>query len=137
MIKRIIVALLAGMFVLASCSKDDNDKLEGKWQLRQMEADGVTIEVDTVFYNFQTSLFRYQIYVPETDGMRYQYGYKDLEEENRLVLELTTVDPTYPAEDFLRYTDWKSVKESFIIEKLTGTKLILRREGKRYIFRKF
>lgn len=135
--KRIIVALLAGIFVLASCSKDDNDKLEGKWQLRQMEADGVTIEVDTVFYNFQTSLFQYQIYVPETDGMRHQYGYKDLEEDNRLVLELTTVDPEYPPEAFLRYTDWQSVKESFIIEKLTGTKLILQRDGKRYIFRKF
>lgn len=124
--------LLAGAFFFLSCSKDDDDKLDGKWQLRQMEVDGQTIRVDTVFYNFQSSLFQYQIVLPATDNVRHCYGFKEWDGEKRLQLTLTDIPS-----GFLSATEWNSAKEYFTIEKLTNSQLILIRDDKRYVFRKF
>lgn len=129
--KRLLMMLFACAVCFTSCSKDDDDKLEGKWQLRQIETEGQTIKIDTVFYNFQNALFMYQIYVPATKATHHCYGYKDIEGDKQLVLELVE------SENFLQYTDWNSTKETFTIEKLTGSQLILNRDNKRYIFRKF
>lgn len=130
---RLVMALMASVFLFTACSKDENDKLEGKWQLRTVETEGQSIVVDTVFYNFQTSLFMYQIYNSATDGMSRCYGYKELIGQSELQLELVPdVDP-----DFLKYTDWNDLTETFAIEKLTGSQLILSRDNKRYTFRKF
>lgn len=128
---RLLTMLFAALFVFISCSNDDDDKLEGKWQLRQVEENGLITPVDTVFYNFQNVLFMYQVYQPDTDGVRHCYGYKVIEEDKQLVLELEAGDK------FLPLTDWNDVKESFTIEKLSGNKMILNRANKRYIFRKF
>lgn len=128
---RLLTTLFAALFILVSCSKDDDDKLEGKWQLRQVEENGLTTTVDTVFYNFQNVLFMYQVYQPATDQTPHCYGYKVIEEGNQLVLELED------GEEFLPLTDWENVKESFTIEQLSSNKLILNRANKRYIFRKF
>lgn len=132
-----IITFLAAAFMFSSCNKDEDDKLEGKWQLRQVETEGQIVKVDTVFYNFQTSLFMFQIARPSSNGMRHRYGFKDLEGENTLVLELDESDPNNPLSNFLPHTDWDSAKEVFTIEKLTGSQLILNRNNKRYIFRKF
>lgn len=123
--------LFTGLLILASCSKDDDDKLEGKWQLRQVEEKGKITPVDTVFYNFQNTLFMYQIYIPATDEISHCYGYKTLEADRKLLLELED------GEKILPETDWDNVKEYFKIEQLSGSKLILSRADKRYIFRKF
>ncbi|MDD4514254.1 lipocalin-like domain-containing protein [Massilibacteroides sp.] len=131
MIRYLLAVLSLGVLLFVSCSKDDDDKLEGKWQLQQVETDGQIIKVDTVYYNFQTSLFLYQIYIPATDGMRHCYGFKTWDGDKQLLLELEG------GNSFLPYTDWKEVTESFTVETLTNSKMILNRENKRYVFRKF
>lgn len=114
-----------------ACSKDTDDKLEGKWQIQQVEADGNVQKVDTIFYNFQTSLFQYQIYIPQSDTYIGRYGFKTLKGDNGLALELEANS------DFIQYTDWTSTERTFTIEEVTGSKLILSSDGKRYTFRKF
>ena len=99
------------------------------------EYEGQTTKVDTVFYNFQHELFEYQIIDPITEASNYRYGHCKMLEHNELLLSLVH-DPG-PVESFLPYTDWTAYKRSFIIEKLTGSALILTSEGKRYYFRKF
>ncbi|MDR0750312.1 MAG: lipocalin-like domain-containing protein [Tannerellaceae bacterium] len=117
---------------LAACSKDMDDKLEGKWQMQQTEANGNVQKTDTVFYNFQTSLFQYQLYDARTDTYPGRYGFKTIKGDNELFLQLETGD------DFLKQTDWTSKERTFTIEKVTGRELILTGEdGKRYTFRKF
>jgi len=120
--------------VFTSCSKDDNSRLEGKWQMQTVESNGVTEKVDTIYYNFQTSLFQYQIYNPNTDSMRHSYGFKVLD-NNILSLELTAYPN--PTGTFLPHTDWESTKRDFYIERLTNSTLILKSEDKKYTFRKF
>lgn len=127
-----IIAVVA--ILMAACNNDTEHKLEGKWQLQQVEANGEVIEADTVFYNFQNILFMYQIYKPETNSVLYSYGYNAVD-ENKLTLELEHNPNTL--DKFLPYTDWNSKTRVFTIEKLSGKQLILDSEGKRYIFRKF
>jgi hypothetical protein len=119
---------------LTSCNKDDNSRLEGKWQMQTVESNGVTEKVDTIYYNFQTSLFQYQIYNPNTDSMRHSYGFKVLD-NNILSLELTAYPN--PTGVFLPHTDWESIRRDFYIERLTNSTLILKSEDKKYTFRKF
>ena len=51
-----LIAITCFVVALVSCNKVEH-KLEGKWQLKTVEANGVVQTVDTVWYNFQTSLF--------------------------------------------------------------------------------
>jgi hypothetical protein len=114
-----------------ACSKDMEDKLDGKWQMQQIEANGNVQKVDTIFYNFQTSLFQYQIYDSRKNVYPSGYGFKTMKGDNELLLELEASD------DFLKQTDWASKERTFTIEKVTGKELVLTGEGKRYTFRKF
>ncbi len=127
-----IIAAVA--ILMAACNNDTEHKLEGKWQLQQVEANGEVIQADTVFYNFQNILFMYQIYQPDSNSVLYRYGYNTVD-ENKLTLELEHNPNTL--DKFLPYTDWNSKTRVFTIEKLSGKQLILDSEGKRYIFRKF
>ncbi|RHJ91809.1 hypothetical protein DW095_09335 [Bacteroides sp. AM07-16] len=123
------------LLLLAACSDDIYDKLDGKWQLQQVEENGIVQNVDTIYYNFQTSLFMYQIYDPGLDDYRQSFGFNTKEGDNKLLIELTS-NPK-PVESFLKYTDWPTPQKVFIIEKADRKKLILESDGKRYIFRKF
>ena len=127
-----IIAAVA--ILMAACNNDTEHKLEGKWQLQQVEANGEVIQADTVFYNFQNILFMYQIYQPDSNSVLYRSGYNTVN-ENKLTLELEHNPNTL--DKFLPYTDWNSKTRVFTIEKLSGKQLILDSEGKRYIFRKF
>ena len=133
MIKSYVIA--ACILLFASCSKDNQDKLFGKWQMQKIESDGVVQAVDTIYYNFQHGLFMYQIYSPVTDKYPYIYGFNTMEGDDKIELELTS-NPL-PVKDFLPLTDWTSDKRIFTIDKLTVKQLILSSEGKKYTFRKF
>ena len=84
MVRNILIAFCVILFV--SCSKDTESKLFGKWQLQKVEASGNVQNVDTVYFNFEHSLFMYQVYVTEIDSFRHQYGYNTLEGEKTLLL---------------------------------------------------
>lgn len=129
-----VMVLLVSLFLLASCDKPER-QLEGKWLLKEVEENGVVTPVDTVWYNFQTSLFQYQIYDRASDTYQVCYGYKVMNDEHSLDLELTF--DYEGVRDFLPLTDWDSAKRHFKIESLTGKELRLSGDGKRYLFSKF
>ena len=117
--------IAAVTILMAACSNDTEHKLEGKWQLQQVEANGDVIQADTVFYNFQNILFMYQVYIPAEDDYALQYGFNTIKDEDQLELELTEDAGLV---DFLSYTDWKSKTRTFSIEKLSGKQLILNKK---------
>ena len=61
---------------------------------------------------------------------------KTLEEDTRLDLELVNYGGT-PLEQFMRYTDWTSPKQTFTIEQSSVTNLVMSCEGRTYTFKKF
>ena len=125
----------SGLLSLIACGDSLEHHLEGKWQLKTVEQNGKIEIVDTVWYNFQNSLFEYQVYVPAIDSVRNMYGYKTLADDQHLELELVSYFITI--KDFLPLTDWSSPKRTFQIEKSTGSRLILSSEGKTYTFKKY
>ena len=128
------LALCGGLLSLIACGDSLERHLEGKWQLKTVEQNGQVETVDTVWYNFQNSLFEYQVYVPAIDSVRNMYGYKTLADDRHLELEL--VSHFITIKDFLPLTDWSSYKRTFQIEESTGSRLILSSEGKTYTFKK-
>ena len=129
------LALCGGLLGLIACGDSLERHLEGKWQLKTVEQNGQVETVDTVWYNFQNSLFEYQVYVPAIDSVRNMYGYKTLADDRHLELEL--VSHFITIKDFLPLTDWSSYKRTFQIEESTGSRLILSSEGKTYTFKKY
>ena len=129
------LALCGGLLSLIACGDSLERHLEGKWQLKTVEQNGQVETVDTVWYNFQNSLFEYQVYVPAIDSVRNMYGYKTLADDRHLELEL--VSHFITIKDFLPLTDWSSYKRTFQIEESTGSCLILSSEGKTYTFKKY
>lgn len=121
--------------LLISCSKNTEEQLWGKWQLREVVSQTGVEQVDTVWYNFQNSLFLFQIYRSQSDSMQYCYGYNTLTNETEIRLEL--ISNPKPVAQFLPYTDWKGRQRVFRIDKLTGSELILSVEEQTYRFHKF
>ena len=132
---RNIVAVVGSLLLVTACSKDTQSKLYGKWQLQEVEVNGVVEKVDTVYYNFQQDLFMYQIYRPQTQSYSYRYGYDIMEGEKTVHIELIN-DPG-ALSSFLPLTDWSSAKRTFTIDKVSNKQLIMNSEGKNYTFRKF
>lgn len=132
---RNIVAVVGSLLLVTACSKDTQSKLYGKWQLQEVEVNGVVEKVDTVYYNFQQDLFMYQIYRPQTQSYSYRYGYDIMEGEKTVHIELIN-DPG-ALSSFLPLTDWNSAKRTFTIDKVSNKQLIMNSEGKTYTFRKF
>ena len=130
-----MIALCGGLLSLIACGDSLERQLEGKWQLKTVEQNGQIETVDTVWYNFQNSLFEYQVYVPAIDSVRNMYGYKTLVDDQHLELELVSYFITI--KDFLPITDWSTPKRTFQIEESTGSRLTLSSEGKTYIFKKY
>lgn len=128
------MALVLGL-ACSGCDNSLEQKLEGKWQLKEVKRpEGLVERVDTVWYNFQTSLFEYQLYVPALDSMRNLYGYKTLRGADSLELELISYFNT--TQDFLPLTDWSAPKRLFRIVEQRGNRLVLESDGKEYHFKK-
>lgn len=133
-IKTALVALVLGL-ACGGCDNSLEQKLEGKWQLKEVkQPEGLVERVDTVWYNFQTSLFEYQLYVPALDSMRNLYGYKTLRGTDSLELELISYFNT--TQNFLPLTDWSAPKRLFRIVEQRGNRLVLESDGKEYHFKK-
>lgn len=133
-IKTALVALVLGL-ACGGCDNSLEQKLEGKWQLKEVKRqEGQVERVDTVWYNFQTSLFEYQLYVPALDSMRNLYGYKTLLGADSLELELISYFNT--TQNFLPLTDWSASKRLFRIVEQRGDRLVLESDGKEYHFKK-
>ncbi|MDR1644499.1 MAG: lipocalin-like domain-containing protein [Tannerellaceae bacterium] len=130
-----IIGYVAAFLLFASCSREIGDRIDGKWQMQQIEADGKVWNVDTIYYNFQTSVFMYQIYRPLSDSFSHCYGFKTMETDKQALLELT--DYGVVISKFLPQTDWETPIRRFIVEEITAKRLILQSDGKRYIFRRF
>ena len=128
----LLISLLA-IFLWSACDSHTTE-FEGKWQLTEIECAGDVTPVDTVWYNFQTSLFQYQIYDRTTDQYLAVHGYHTYENG---ILSLDLFQSTEDERNFLERTDWNSAQRSFSVEEISREKLILSDDGKRYIFRKF
>jgi len=106
--------------------------LQGKWQMDN---------ADTVYYNFQNSLFRYQIYLSEdrmSSVQGYYVLYGDTALDLRLLRKFSSVSLNYLGWDTLRSsTGQDTIFKRFTIDKLTKKQLILSSDNGNMSFHKF
>ena len=106
--------------------------LQGKWQMDN---------ADTVYYNFQNSLFQYQIYlqkdeISSVNGYYTLYG--DTAIELRLLREYSPIPLDHLGWDTLYSSTYKdTIFNRFTIEKFTNKQLVLSSNNEKMSFRKF
>lgn len=115
------------LLLLSGCSKGFDDRLRGKWQLREYIKGTESTEVNQVFYNFSKQVLLIQNKGSETFGQFFQKG-------DSLIMELPDHDQV--PEAFTQF-GWESTVERVAIRKLSRSKLELSRGDKYWILRKF
>ena len=130
MTKKLIPLLLITLAVSLTNCLNYESRYDGQWQLQTVEADGDLIKVDTVWYRFQTILFNYKVYDPHAGIYHDCSGFINEYNDKKVTIQLQD-------KSFLKYTDWTSDERTFDVERISGGKLVLSSDGKRYTFRKF
>jgi len=118
--------------VVASCS-DDEDKLTGKWQLRQYELpDGTVQKEDSVFYNFQKGSFS-AICLLEDKTYHTFFGLYSLQDDKIYII----LRPEENIDLCKQYLQWDELGRTFQLEELSSSTLRLRSEDIVSVFRKY
>ena len=118
--------------VVASCS-DNEDKLTGKWQLRQYELpDGTVQKEDSVFYNFQKGSFS-AICLLEDKTYHTFFGLYSLQDDKIYII----LRPEENIDLCKQYLQWDELGRTFQIEELSSSTLQLRSEDIISVFRKY
>lgn len=115
------------LLFLSGCSKGFDDRLRGKWQLREYIQGTESTELNQVFYNFSRQVLLIQNKGTETFGQFFQEG-------DSLILELPDHDQV--PEAFMHF-GWESTEERVAIRKLSRSKLELSRGDQYWVLRKF
>ncbi len=115
------------LLFLSGCSKGFDDRLRGKWQLREYIQGSEPKDFNQVFYNFSRQVLWIQAPGASVYGQFFQEG-------DSLILELP--DHEQVPEAFTQF-GWESTLERVAIRKLSRSKLELSRGDKYWILRKF
>jgi len=136
--KQTLFFVTCSLLFLVSCDKifvgisGKEADLQGKWQMDN---------ADTIYYNFQNSIFQYQIYRKKdamSSVMGYYVLYGDTALDLRLLREYASVPLDYLGWDTLRSeTDQDTICKTFKIEKFTKKQLILYSNDEKTSFHKF
>ena len=136
--KKAIFFVTCTVLFLISCDKlfvgisGMEADLQGKWQQDN---------ADTVFYNFQNSLFAYQIYLNKVT-IKQVFGYYNMYGDTAIDLRLLSEYADFSLkplgwDTLYSATGQDTIFKSFKIEELTSKKLILRSDNGKTSFHKF
>lgn len=115
------------LLFLSGCSKGFDDRLRGKWQLREYIHGTQSAEFNQVFYNFSRQVLLIQASGASAYGQFFQEG-------DSLILELPDNKDVPSA--FTQF-GWESTVERVAIRKLSRSKLELSCGDKYWVLHKF
>lgn len=127
--------ILAFTLFLISCSKDDETKLEGRWQGTTIESPRHRIQSDSLFWSFDRGVCEIQTLRVSNPHYAEQI-YANYMIENDLVS--IQIPYTYlPTAKKNRYLDWNTQERKFKIRELTSKSLKFSVNDTIYSFRKY
>ncbi|MEG1574872.1 MAG: lipocalin-like domain-containing protein [Bacteroidales bacterium] len=129
-----IFAVLIILIGFASCSKSDDTKITGRWQLQSALYPTHETITDSVFYSFDRGIFALQtlqsgnLYAESTVG---EYSLQG----DSIIMK---VAPSYTerARNSIYY-DWKTAERRFALRTLTDKTLVFSVKDTVYTFRKY
>ncbi len=139
--KGLFLVLLLCFIGVYSCSDDIGHQINGQWQLKTVDENGVSTKVDTIFYSFQRgSIFSFTTLVNENEAW-ISYGYVNVLSDNQLLISMDTTknaDGNYQiiTHNFKELSGWNNLYNTFMVESIDGKNMVLSSEGKIYSFKK-
>lgn len=140
--KKLILFLFICIFSFFSCSDEIDSKINGFWQLKTIEENGVINNVDTVFYGFQRgAVFSYTLLLPGPIESIMSYGYVSFPSENEMAISLDTSrhESGYfinISGDFLNYSGWDDYHMTFDVKQIDNKYLVIAKGDKTFSFRR-
>lgn len=124
----IFLLLLIGM---TACQKAPLDrKLEGMWQLREVQFDDISIEKDSLYMSLQLNVVSLRKARPNNYSPMGEMGYYSYTGDSLNIRMKTSLE-------FMEFFGFQDTTENFLIEEFTHKNLILRNDYGRWLFRKF
>lgn len=130
---RYIVILLAILFV--SCSKDDETKLEGRWQGTTIESPRHFVKADSLFWSFDRGVCEIQTLRASNPHYAEQIYANYLLEERLIKISVPAQYINMAIQN--KYLDWNTPERKFEIRELSNRSLKLSVNDTIYSFRKY
>lgn len=130
---RYILFLLLLAFI--SCSKDDEAKLEGRWQGTTIESPRHRVQSDSLFWSFDSGVCEIQTLQASTPHYAEQIYANYLLEENSI--KISVPNKYFNKVSQNRFLDWDTLERKFLIKELTSKSLRLSVNDTIYSFRKY
>ena len=133
--KFLINLLLILIICLFNSCINEWDEISGKWQLRSCESkvEGMSMHVDSVFYNFQKGSFSQLCILKDGDWDTFYGNYTLKAGEISVIL----LPDNQLKENYAEYVGWDDGKIVFDIVTLTSKQLVLQSESLIMRFRKY
>ena len=137
--------LLLGFYVIffLSCSDEISTQINGQWQLKTIEEEGVISPVDTVFYAFQRgAIFSFTILNPNSNIESFvSYGYVTFPAEDKMTISMDTSwnENGYfwnIHSEFLKHSGWSGYDMMFNVKEINNKWLVIESENKTYTLKK-
>ncbi len=123
------------LLLLISCSKDEEAKLEGRWQVTAIESPRHNIQTDSLFWSFDSGVCEIQTLQASSPHYAEQIYANYLLEDNLVRISIPN-NYLYLATQN-RYLDWNTSERKFEIRELTAKSLKLSVNDTIYSFRKY
>lgn len=123
------------LLVSFSCSKDDEAKLEGRWQGTTIESPRHSVQSDSLFWSFDSGVC--EIQTLQISNLHYaeQIYANYLLEENKI--KISVPNKFFDIASQNRFLDWNTPERKFEIRELTSKSLKLSVNDTIYSFRKY
>lgn len=128
-----IVILFSILFL--SCSKDNDAKLEGRWQTTSIESPRHSLYTDSLFWSFDMGVCEMQTLKASNPHYAEQIYGSYLINDDSIRISIST-DYYYIAKQN-KYLDWNTPQRKFAIRELTSKSLKLSVNDTIYSFRKY
>lgn len=129
------ILFLSLLVLLLSCSKDDEAKLEGRWQGITIESPRHSVQSDSLFWSFDSGVCEIQTLQASTPHYAEQIYANYLLEENKI--KISVPNKFFDIASQNRFLDWNTPERKFEIRELTSKSLKLSVNDTIYSFRKY
>lgn len=133
--KKWCLAYVVLMIMLLSCSKDDEVKLEGRWQGTMIESPSHIVQSDSLFWSFDRGVCQIQTLKSSLPHFAERIFANYILADDSIMITIPE-SYMYMARQN-KYLDWNTTERRFAIRGLTSKSLILSVNDTIYSFRKY
>ena len=118
-----------------SCSRDNDAKIEGRWQTTSIESPRHSLHTDSIFWSFDKGVGEIQTLNRTSPHYAEQIYASYLIEEDSIKISIYSEHLNIAKSN--RYLDWNTPQRKFAIRELTSKSLKLSVNDTIYSFRKY